>query len=83
MSNPTKPLVHIQETEFELVINLDSVNYLARMGTSVYIHFKGEAEKLALRGPAGDAAWRIFRNSSVTIYQAPPAEVIEPNTSND
>ncbi|WP_144427429.1 hypothetical protein [Nostoc piscinale] len=69
MSKPT--LVHIQESEFEIVLNVDSINYVGKMGTNVFIHFNGECDKLALRGSAGEAVWKLIRGSSVTIYQAP------------
>jgi hypothetical protein len=69
--NQTKTnFVHIEESEFEIVINANNINYVQRMGNSVFIHFAGEKDPLHLRMDAGQSVWQLVRSSALTIHQA-------------
>lgn len=62
--------IHIEETDFELVINAENIKYVNRIGSNVFVHFTGEQSPLHLRMEAGQALWRLIRASSTTIHRA-------------
>lgn len=70
----TKPnFIHGKEPESEIVINVESINYVHVMGGSVFVNFIGDENSVHLRGELGQAVWRLVRSSSTTIYQTPAA----------
>jgi hypothetical protein len=61
---------HLSENEHEIVINADKINYVQKLGGSVFVHFTENENPLHLRAEMGQAVWKLVRASSTTIYQA-------------
>ena len=60
---------HLETADFEIVLNAENISYVQKMGNSIFINFVGGGDRLHLRKEPGQAAWKLVRNSAVTIYQ--------------
>lgn len=69
--------IHVKEEDFELIFNLETIQYVRRTELLTWIHFQGDRNPLTLRGESAKRIWRFMLDHSPTIYIATPGAALD------
>ncbi|MBD2360038.1 hypothetical protein H6G36_02290 [Anabaena minutissima FACHB-250] len=59
--------IHLQGTDLEIILDLDSINYVKKAENLTWIHFHGDKEPLTITGETAQKFWRFIYGCSYTI----------------
>jgi hypothetical protein len=66
----TGKFIYLPGTDLELILDLDSINYIKKAEHIIWIHFHGEEEPLAITGETAQKLWRFLCGCSYLIQDA-------------
>lgn len=72
---------HLKETDFDIIIDLDKINYVRRAGSLTWIHFYGDRNPLSLHGETAQIFWEFLFGCSIPISAAAENKNAETHTS--
>jgi hypothetical protein len=69
----TGKFIYLPGTDLELILDLDSINYIKKAENIIWIHFHGDADPLAITGETAQNFWRFVRGCSYLILDSSAA----------